>query len=96
MRTEIKWCINVKELQENQLLRNDALLYNQHNIYSKIEVPERLLPIYEKTCYNFKITNVIEPTVDKDIIVNMHLKGEIRLDYNQLLESKLELIFNGE
>lgn len=100
MRTQIKYCINIKEMQENQILRNDALLHNQHNPYSLIEVPKRLEPKYLLTHYNFKINNVldfvVEPKEPRDIIANIHHKGEVRLAYDPLLESKLELIFNGE
>ena len=100
MRSQIKWCSNLKDIQENTILRQDALIYNQHNRYSPIPVPERIEPIYELTYYNFKVNNVqdfhIEPTGNKDIIANIHPKGEIRLAYDPLVESKLELIFNGE
>lgn len=100
MRTQIKYCTNIKDLQENQILRNDALVYNQHNPYSPIIVPERLEPIYLLTHYNFRVNNVldfvVEPYEPKDIIANIHPKGEVRLAYDPLLESKLELIFNGE
>jgi superfamily II helicase len=100
MRSKIKYCQNYKEIQENQMLRNDALVYNQHNPYSPIEVPKRLEPEYSITYYNFKVMNVldfvIEPTKDKDIIANIHPKGELRLEYSPLIESKLNLIFNGE
>lgn len=100
MRAKMKWCINEDDLKENQMLRQQALLYNQHNPYSPIVVPERLREEYAECDFSFKVANVldyyIEPTQDKHIIVSFYPAKEMVFAYNPLLESKLELHFNGE
>jgi len=100
MRTNIKWLMNANEIEENKTLRNNILFYNAQNPYSQLEVPVRVEPIYETTSYSFKVANVIdyiiEPTKDKDLIVNLSGRGEKRFEWEPNLVNKLELIFNGE
>ena len=74
MKTSIKWLMNAADIKENEAVRVQVLIHNQQNPYSQLELPERVLPIYENTYYSFRLTNVvdyiIEPTAEKDLIVN--------------------------
>lgn len=100
MRANIKWLMNEHEIKENEVLRNNILFYNAQNPYGKLDVPERIEPIYDTTPYSFKIANVIdyiiEPTKEKDLIINLSGRGEKRFEWEPTLMNKLELIFNGE
>lgn len=100
MRSNIKWLMNANEIEENKILRNNILFYNAQNPYSPLPVPDRIEPIYETTSYSFRVANVIdyiiEPTKEKDLIVNLSGRGEKRFEWEINLINKLELLFNGE
>lgn len=100
MRLGVKFCINVDEVDEAKFLRHQALLFNQHNPYAKIDVPELAEKIYRTTEMGVKLHSAInyyvEPTKDKDIIINISQLGEVRATYDPLVESKLEMWFHGE
>jgi hypothetical protein len=100
MRTQIKWLMNANEIEENKVLRNNILFHNAQNPWGKLEVPDRVEPIYELTPYSFRVANVIdyiiEPTPEKDLIVNLSGRGEKRFEWEPNLINKLELLFNGE
>ena len=100
MKAKIKWLMNSEDIKENEVLRNNILFYNAQNPYGKLEVPEKVKPIFETTEYNFKVGNVIdyivEPTPEKDLIVNLSGRGEKRFEWEPTLINKLELVFNGE
>lgn len=100
MRAKIRWCVNVEDIKENQLLRQNALVQKQINPYSEIKVPERVPELYQHTDYSFKIQNVIdyyiEPDEEQDIVVTLAPNKEMRFAYDPMVISKLELHFNGE
>lgn len=100
MRTEIKWLMNAADIKENEAIRQKVLFYNIENPYSQLPLPERTKPIYETTYFSFKVQNVVdyivEPTEERDIILNLQGRGEQRLSYDSIMCNKLELIFNGE
>jgi hypothetical protein len=100
MRINIKYCINPEKIDNNEMLIKQALAYNQTNIYNPIKVPKKVKAKYKTTEMSFKVNNIIsyyiEPTEEKDMIINISQVGEVRALYNPIIESKLELYFNGE
>ena len=100
MRANMKWVTNTDELKENAILRQNALLTKQQNPYSDIQVPKRIREEYALCPFSFKVANVldfyVEPTEEKDIVVNFYPQKQLVFEYDPLLVNKLELVFNGE
>lgn len=100
MRTKVKIVTNKREIEENKIIRREIILHNIHNPYNKFEVPPFVEEEYETTFFGFKVQNILnyytDPTEDKDIIINLQGYGEISVEYNHLVESKLEVVFHGE
>lgn len=100
MRIIIKYCTNLDKIEQNEIMIKQALHHNQFNAFSKVEVPKKIKHNYKKTNISFKVNNIIsyyvEPTKEKDMIINISQVGEVRALYDPLVESKLELYFNGE
>lgn len=69
--------------------------YANYSTAPQVEVPK---PEYGVVQYNFRPHNVqewfIEPGGDRDIIVNLSYKGEVRLEYDPIVETYLEAIFS--
>ena len=91
---------HIRRTEQNEIMIKQALHHNQFNAFSKVEVPKKIKHNYKKTNMSFKVNNIIsyyvEPTKEKDMIINISQVGEVRALYDPLVESKLELYFNGE
>ncbi len=97
MRATRKVCTNTEERQ-NVLLYNrqlEAEFAGQPIRPNLLVVPK---PIYDLVPFNFKVHHInnayVEPKDPKDIIVNLLYEGIVRIAYEPLIESQLEMYFS--
>lgn len=92
-----KVCINVQEMN-NTIHHNNSVAASGGEMYSLIRVPE---PRYLTARFAFRPDNILDWFIDpendnKDIIVWLSHRGELRFEYDPVLETKLETIFSIE
>lgn len=92
-----KIIINQVDIDRAIQINTQMIMDNQMSRYApQIDIPK---PKYGSVQFNFRPHNVqdwfIEADSNRDIICNLMYKGEIRLEYDPLVETQLEAIFSA-
>lgn len=92
---------DIEEARQASIMILQKYAGENENLRPKIEIPE---PVYEEFSYGFKLRNLQSyfleqrnpPHGEVDIIANIAYEGQVRIKYDPLIESQLNLYLSLE